>query len=208
VAHAHAELLGDHEEAASILVPYFDAVRDTFVEKMEGRDGLVKKGSCRARKSRLIVSDDAHDTRRHFAMTHTESLAIVCAPVMVDLPEPTLVGILAHEFGHVIDFGYPGSFSWPRFGPGQAVWIGQSPRDKANAWRAVYGKHGATSRNEHDDVLPCGNWMRAWEDRSDDEVEWAADAICFYVTGKRVGYAGPCLLQRIGSGKPRPRGLR
>lgn len=207
--HAYAPELGYGEEAASILQPYFDAVRDRFVEKMEDRRrGLVRSGTCRARKTRLIVSEEAHDKPRHFAMTHTQSLAIVCAPEMVDLPEPTIVGIIAHEFGHVLDYGYPGSFSWPRFGPGEAVWVGESPRDKANAWRAVYGRHGSVSRNENDDVLPCANWMRAWEDRSDDEIEWAADAICFYVIDKRIGYAGPCLLQQIGGGKARPKGLR
>jgi len=196
------------EEAASILLPYFEAVQDTFVESMEDREEIVRKGTSKARRSKLLVSEDAHDTRRHFAMTNTKTLAVVCAPEMADLPEPTIVGILAHEFGHVLDFGYPGSFSWPRSSGGRAYWVGTTPRDKADAWRKVYGKDGAKSRNEHDDVLPSANWMRAWEDRSDDELEWAADAICYLVTHKRIGYAGPCLLQQIGSGNKRPSGLR
>jgi hypothetical protein len=204
---AHAEPR-DYETEASILLPYFEAVQDTFVESMEKSDRLVRRGTSRARKSKLLLSDAAHDTHRHFAMTNTTTLAIVCAPEMADLPEPTIVGILAHEFGHVLDFGYPGSFSWPRFGAGRAYWVGESPRDKAEAWRKVYGKDGAKSRNEYDDVLPCANWMRVWEDRSDDEIEWAADAICYLITGKRIGYSGPCLLQEIERGKRRPKGLR
>lgn len=196
------------EEAASILLPYFEAVRDSFVESMEEHERMVDRGTSRARRAKLLVSDEAHDAHRHFAMTNTRTLAVVCAPEMADMPEPTIVGILAHEFGHVLDFGYPGAFSWPRASGGRVFWVGERPRDKADAWRKVYGKDGAKSRNEHDDVLPCANWMRAWEDRDADEVEWAADAICYLVTRKRIGYAGPCLLQEVGSSKKRPTGLR
>lgn len=193
------------EMSASVITPYFEATRDVMVAAFEEQFGDGRRS--RIRKARLIVDDAAHDTRRHFAMTHTESLAIVVAPQMADLNERIIVGILAHEFGHVADYAYPGAFAWPRGGPGAAHWIGGEPSERAAAWRLVFGRARAKSVTERDDDLPSANWMRAWEDRSDDEVEWAADAIAELLTGRVIGYAGPCMLQQIGGWK-RPRGLR
>lgn len=194
------------EMSASVITPYFEATRDVMVAAFEDQYGDGKRS--RIRKARLVVDPAAHDFRRHFAMTHTESLAIVVAPQMADLPERIIVGILAHEFGHVADFAYPGAFLWPRGGPGAARWMGDTPADRAQAWRKVFGRQRARSVTERDDDLPSANWMRAWEDRSSDEVEWSADGIAELLTGRVIGYAGPCVLQQIGGGRLRPRGLR
>lgn len=198
--------LDECEMSASVLTPYFEACRDLAVENMHKACG-IRPSACLVRKARLIVDPHAGGGR-HYAMTHTESLSVHVAPDMVDLPEPTILGLFAHEFGHVADYAYPGSFVWAEESSADTHWIGTEPADKARAWRRFYGRSRATSRSESDDALPCANWMRAWEDRSDDEIEWTADAIALFLLETRVGYAGPCLLQTLGGGRPRPRGLR
>lgn len=165
------------EEAASILAPHYDAVRDVF----SAYEPKVGNPLSRLTKTKLVVSEDARDSERHFAACREDATAIILAPQAADLPVPTLVAILAHEFGHAADFAYPGS--WRLIERGEPA-----------IWHPPTRRHART--------------VRDWEERDEDQVEWAADAIAMSVTGKHIGYCGPCMLQCFSGGKPRPRGLR
>lgn len=126
---------------------------------------------------------------RNFAACRTDGALIVLSPDLIHLPEATVDGILAHEFGHAADFCYPARF--------------------------VKAKNGALRRLDASPKgVPAGEapipaaWLREWSARDDDTVERAADAIAEYVTGWRIGYSGPCRLQTTDGGVPRPDGLR
>lgn len=195
----------DVEWAATILQPHFDAVRDIFCAYTpEGASGpLVKLAHVK-----FIVSPEMHDTERHYAATRTDGALMVLAPEMVDLPLDALVAILGHEFGHAADMAYPGCWTWPFDRAGRCHWVGDEPADRATAYRAAFGSRSARSRTARDDEAPAANWMRSWEDRSNDSIEWAADGICEAVTGHRPRYCGPCLIQSFECGVERPAGLR
>jgi len=194
------------EWAASILEPHFDAVRDEFL-------AFVPRGASeplsRIAEVRFVIDEAMHDTERHYAATRTDGTLMLYAPQIVDLPLETLVAIIAHEFGHAVDHLYPGAWTWPFDSAGICHWVGESTSSKAKAWRASFGRRRAESRSARDDEEPAANWMRAWEDRPDDSVEWAADGICEAITGKRPRYCGRCLLQSFARcGVERPAGLR
>jgi len=160
------------DEAHGILLPFFDSVRKEYVEEFP----LV-------RKVELYVARDAHDTPRHFAGCSETGKKIVVAPEMVELPYPFVLGILAHELGHAVDFLYPGEF--------------------------VLGREGVIRRERA--AVTDGQWTRwfkAWERRDDDVVEQTADQIAERVWGMPIGYAGPCKLQNFRTGEARPQGLR
>ena len=164
--------------AALIIAPSFDAVRDIYVER-HGRIG----GSSEIGEVDLRINPDRHDTERHFAACAVNGKVIEIAPEGADLPLETLTAILCHEFGHASDFLNPGR--WEFIGRDKpARWVGDDEgREKTKAIQ------------------------RRWVNRSDDEIEWWADAIAYAVTGRKIGYCGPCLLQCFG-GVPRPKGLR
>ena len=194
----------DEEEAVrSILQPYFDAVKDVFAVFRPPGHGPLSN----LRNVVYEVTPDAHDKERHFARTRTDGRLMQFAPEIVDLPPETLVAIIAHEFGHAADLSHPGCWSWPKSGSGESLWVGKSQSGRSHAWRNIFGKSNAKPRNPSDDKVSASNWMIAWRDRSDDQVEWAADAIAFSVTGIRIGYCGRCMLQCFG-GSERPAGLR
>jgi hypothetical protein len=90
----------DVDEAEAILEPYFDAVRERFLEA-----GLERVG-----KIRLRVRTWVHDGPRHFGACREDATEIVLAPELVELGQDMVVGIIAHEFGHATDFAYPGEF--------------------------------------------------------------------------------------------------
>jgi len=192
--------------AHSILEGHFDAVRDEFA-------AFVPPGSTRPldrlARVRYVMSEDMHDTARHFAATRTDGAFMMFAPQIVDLSVEGMTAIIAHEFGHAADFAYPGCWTWPLTRAGESLWVGDSPAARAAAWRAHFGDPKARSRTARDDELPAAHWMRAWEARTPDSVEWAADGICEAVTGVRPRYCGSCLLQCFHpSGVERPAGLR
>lgn len=164
--------------AAVIIAPSFDAVRDVYVE----HNGRLK-GSDEIAAVELRINPSRHDTERHFAACAMNGKVIEIAPEGADLPLETLTAILCHEFGHASDFLNPGCWEF-------------ISRDKPAVWVS-------------DDSSPEKRKaiQRRWMNRNDDEIEWWADAIAFAVTGRRVGYCGPCLVQCF-DGKPRPKGLR
>jgi hypothetical protein len=165
------------EMAATVLAPYFDAVRDVFSAHEPAPGEALDKLS----DTNFIVDARMHDSDRHFAGCRQDGLLILLAPESVELPEDTLVAILAHEFGHASDYAYPGRWLPERDEP--AMWLSDPSSKEAK------------------------RWMKAWPRRSDDQVEWGADSIAQAVTGRKIGYCGPCLLQ-CWEGKDRPGGLR
>jgi hypothetical protein len=87
-------------EARLILEPYYEALQAQFAEA----------GFDRVEGTKLRCSEDMHDTPRHFAGCATDGSVIYVAPQLVELPESTVLGILAHELGHAADFLYPAEF--------------------------------------------------------------------------------------------------
>ena len=146
------------------------------------------QGLTRITRVVLVVTDEEEDgmrdTPRHFAGCLESGDEILVAPELADLPPETIEGILAHELGHAADFLYP-------------AWFYQ-------------GRGGMTMRNREDySDKEWRRFLRSWKDRDDDRVEMSADQIAELVTGERIGYAGPCMLQTLGGGGARrPRGLR
>ena len=142
-----------------------------------------KKLLTRKRLPRILIDSSYHNSCRHFAECLHDGSEIHFAPEMWALPEATVHGIMAHEAGHVVDLSHPGKF-WHR--GGELVVAGEMP---SKGLRKL---------------------LQRWRDRSDDEVERVADAIGELAMGKRIGYVGPesCLVECLGAGQPRPRGLR
>lgn len=178
----NAELLEDDFIAAAVaLQPYFEAVRERFAAFDPG-DGKLQK----LERLAMWVDERVRDSPRHFAGCRDDGSVILVAPQLAELPEDTVLAILCHEAGHAADFSYP------------AAWELVS-RDEPARWMGEIkpGKLDRQSRKR----------LRAWHDRTQDQVEWTADAICHAVLGKRIGYCGPCYLQCF-DGPPRPDGLR
>lgn len=164
--------------AGFVISPSFDAVRDVFDDACSRLPGAQL-----VTEVRLTINPDRHDTARHFAACATNGRRIEIAPEAADLPIETLTAILAHELGHAHDFLNPGR--WEFHG-----------RDRPAQW--VPETASADRRKAA---------QRRWLNRDDDEIEFWADAIAFAITGKKIGYCGPCLIQCFG-GVERPAGLR
>jgi hypothetical protein len=87
-------------EARLVLEPYYEALQERYAEA----------GLERVQDTKLRCSPELHDTPRHFAGCQTDGAVIYVAPQLVELPESTVMGILAHELGHAADFLYPAEF--------------------------------------------------------------------------------------------------
>jgi hypothetical protein len=148
------------------------------------REAFVDAGLIATKRAMLYVAPSMHDSPRHFAGTRDDGVVIMLAPEMVELPENTVGAIIAHEFGHATDFLYPGEF--------------------------VLGPERVAVRRDRTDFSDehWVKWVTEWHKRDDDVIEFVADAIAELVTGRRIGYAGPCKLQAFDRGKARPQGLR
>jgi hypothetical protein len=173
------------EQAQLIIEPYFLAVQELFIAHE-----MASLGQSKLRKTRIECSIDAADTARHFAGCDETGKLIVFAPQLVELQEETVLGILAHEFGHALDFAYPGQYSLDD----EAV-LSYRP----NAPEPSTDARSAQARTAG---------LRQWRARDPDTVERTADEIAKHVTGRHIGYLGPCLLQTLDEGRVRPLGLR
>lgn len=174
------------EASYAVLEPYFSVTRERFVQFCQDR-GL---GTALLR-TRFEVSDVVRDSDRHFAATTTDGKKVVAAPDLADCTEDIVIGIMAHEFGHVIDHLYPARF-FLEDGESKLVFFGDDiydPEDPRTAQHRVAR-------------------MRRWESRSEYEVERTADLLVEQVLGHTIGYVGPCMLQSLSRGVPRPRNLK
>jgi hypothetical protein len=123
-----------------------------------------------------------HDSPRHYGGCRDDGLLILLAPELIDLPESSAAAIIQHELGHALDFLFPAHF----FMDGdELVVLGDTEDPQLRVAR-----------------------MKQWDARDEDTVEFVADSIVELVTGNRIGYRGPCLLQTLNQGEPRPYGLR
>jgi hypothetical protein len=170
------------EIAATVVAPHFEGVRDVFLSFSPEPDLRLQK----LKKIKFVIDESMHDTPRHFAATRDDGLLMLFAPEIVDLDVETLVAIIAHEFGHALDFLYPARFYMPADGPAEATWIVERDLD-TRAFRT---------------------WSKIWDKRNRDQIEWAADGIAEFMTGKHITYCGPCILQCFSGGIERPKGLR
>jgi hypothetical protein len=168
------------EEAFVVLEPYFLEMRRLFVKKRAKRCSAVI----------LEVESWVHDSPRHFAATYETGKIMLAAPEMAELPEETILAIFAHEFGHAVDFLYPGDYML--VDDGELILLPAVPQVLINkkAEQAMLAR------------------ARAWERRDEDTVERTADAIGEKFTGQAIGYCGPCSVQCFARGRPRPAGLR
>lgn len=147
-------------------------------------DYFIEHGLAAVSRTAIYCAPWVHDSERHFAACREDGLAVIAAPEMAELPYGTMSAILAHELGHAVDYLYPGEFA--------------------------LGRDQTALRRRREDFTDAqwARWMRCWEDRSDDVIEYTADAIAELVTGARIGYSGPCKLQAFSRGQARPQGLR
>jgi hypothetical protein len=167
------------------LEPYFEAAREVYLEFAEAR-GLSVAG---LRRVKLECGLDMHDTPRHFAGASTDGSRIRLAPHMVDLPEDTVAAIIAHEFGHIVDYLNPAAFVC-NVEESSLILITEQHEDEKRADKTRIAR------------------VRQWDARDDHSIELTADLIAQEVIGKRIGYSGPCMLQGFARGVPRPTKLR
>jgi hypothetical protein len=169
------------EEAEAVIEPYFLAVRDIF----------VGNGAARCKRVTMEVAPWIHDSARHFAATESTGRSMVVSPEFAELPEETVLAILSHEFGHAVDFLYPGEYLL--VDDGELVKMPPVPAK-------LIDKHAEQANIAR---------TKAWEKRSKDAVERTADSIAEMFTGRLIGYCGPCELQCFDRGhRPRRPGLR
>ncbi len=134
-------------------------------------------------KARLEMDPARHDSCRHFAATTMDGSVVYVAPELADMPYGTLLGILAHEAGHVEDLRSPG------------IW---------------WFRGGKLKRAEGIPSRGARKHLAAWQERSNDEVERVADALGELAIDQKIGYVGQpgCLVQFVGEGVRRPKGLK
>ncbi len=178
------------DEALVILDPFFEAVREVFI----GSE-MNLFGQSKMRRVRVECAPWVHDKARHFAGATEDGRSILVTPELAELPELTVVAILAHEFGHAMDFAYPALFGW-------------SPDGLVHPLKRGGRRPTMTMNDPKRQAQAATAAMRQWRDRDADTVERVADAIAEEITGRRVGYSGPCRLQTLDAGMPRPAGLR
>ena len=108
-------------EARVILEPYFEELQERFAEA----------GLKRVLRTKLRCVSHVHDAPRHFAGCMEDGTIIYAAPQMIELPEETVMGILAHELGHAADFLYPGEFVLR----GERIVRMEADRHRMKGWR-------------------------------------------------------------------------
>jgi hypothetical protein len=162
------------DEAYAVIEPYFEVIREEYLAA-----GLKK-----TKRVRLFIAPAMHDSPRHFGACKDDGSAILLAPELANAPDPVVLAICAHEFGHATDFLYPGEFVLDHGGPAQ-----RRPKDQI-------------------DDKQWSKWLKAWHQREDDVIELTADAVAHRVMGVPYGYQGPCWIQSFDAVRARPMGLR
>lgn len=143
-------------------------------------DAYLRAGMAKLARTEWEITDEVRDDDRHFARCSTDGELIGFAPETILLPEATIQGVIAHEFGHAADFLYPGQFM------------------------LTYDDDPLVER-----VSSSRKSRRDWASRDYDEIERTADGIAEMVLGVSIRYAGSCMLETFGAGvRPRPVGLR
>lgn len=79
------------------------------------RDAAVEAGFDRLRGLAVRVGRGGFEGRT-YAMAATDGGEIILAPDMGDLPPSTVMGILVHEIGHILDYAYPAQWEPVRGG--------------------------------------------------------------------------------------------
>lgn len=125
----------DYEIEASVLAPYFDAVRDKFVSY----DGASLK---KLKKTKFLLEPSVHDSERHYAACREDGGLILFSPEVVHLEEESVVAIIAHEFGHAADFCYPAQWL-VHYESRPAMWIGRGDTEGHRKWRKLWNKRNA-----------------------------------------------------------------
>jgi hypothetical protein len=169
----------DATVAHTIIEPYFDLGVEQ-AKRFVQQQGF---DPSKLDSVRLRVDAAMHDKERHFGGCRTDGKVLVLAPQIVDLPEPVLGAVMLHELGHAVDFLYPGVFTLQ----GRRLQVAQQD---------FRGQRNALNR------------AARWDERDKDTVEFTADAIAEAMSGRQIGYLGPCQIQALGARTPRPRGLR
>ena len=178
------------EEAFYILEPWFLAAQEVFVEGLD-RLGFSPDPVLRVR---FAIDGSIRDAPRHFAGCLSTGRVIYAAPEMVELTESIVGAVFLHEFGHATDFLFPARF---RIRDGEAEPLVE-----------VRSADLTPTGPEAKKLKAARGFYRVWESRGRDAVEVAADKIAELVSGRRLGYLGPCMLQHLDEGVSRPRGLR
>jgi hypothetical protein len=180
----------DLQTARAIVEPYFIALQEQFTAYAREAHGSGR----RLRAVRLEchpwreLKQDLGFQSRNFAATSEDGRVMVVAPEIVELPPETVSAIVAHEFGHVLDFIYPADYALA--GDELLRWRPVGPEDDPRAEQVRIAR------------------TRQWERRDSDLVERTADEIASHVVGQPIRYAGPCLLQTFDRGVRRPNSLR
>lgn len=169
------------ENARPLLDPLFREAQAAFVDA----------GFPRVKRVRLFVTEEVRDNRRHFAACRTDGLEMLVAPELVLLDVDSAAAVIAHEFGHAVDFLYPGRFLLVD--------------GKLHEWTHPDWSKGAAEPH----ARFAQNRVRQWTSRSSDAVERTADAIAEHAMGRPISYGGDCMIQTFDHGiRPRPAGLR
>lgn len=186
----------DPGRAWEIIRPYWADVVSRF-----GHRGFTQLG-----RAQVQIDERWHDSCRHYAAMSSDGSLLALAPQIADLEPAQITALLAHEAGHLVDFTQPGVY-----------WFRPAARVPVREGSLVVSVLDVDPRTRGDvlfrfDRMPkqMSKHMRDWSTREADEVERTADAIASVALEEYIGYTGPkgCLVQTLGAGVPRPRGLK
>jgi hypothetical protein len=202
-AYARSEEMLDPIRAWAVLRPFWEETVQAFAHK-----GFPEPAS-----TRVEIERKWHDTCRHHAATRSDGRLVGYAPQTADLDPSSISAIMAHEAGHIVDLTNPGVY-W--FRPAERVPLRQGARVVSVFDVEPTFKDATLFRFErmpHQQSKHMRDWERVHSSREEadmDEVEHIADALAEFVLGKRLGYVGSpeCLIQAVGEGIDRPKGLR
>lgn len=175
---------------------------------------FARKGFKEPGRARVEVDAKWHDSCRHHAATQGDGRLVGYAPQTADLSPSSIRAIMAHEAGHIVDLSNPGVY-W--FRPAQRVRLREGCRvvsvldlDPSFQGPALFRFEELPTKGLNKHLREWGVYGPGGRDRDDDEIEFVADALAEYVLGQPLGYVGSpeCLIQAVGEGIPRPKGLR